>query len=261
MKCFLKLVSILVLIACTPLSIASPIAEDTLYELVVLSGVKSQVESLSGAVLAGMTSRGETSSEKVSIVEESLNSNSMLERLTSNFGKSLTQSEAMELISWYSSNFGARVARAEESGSTGDAQVEMQKMAQQLLSDPARLKKIKEMEKVGSLVDNAIDLQITLALSAATVVHQQKNPNKPLNLDILKNITTSQVNGMRSNIEMSIIISLLYTFRDFNIEELDKYIDTLNTPVMMKFNESMNSGMNIAFNEAIRTIAASFKRD
>jgi len=71
---------------------------------------------------------------------------------------------------------------------------------------------------------------------------------------------TSQLEASKGAIEQSIVVSTLYTFRDFDNDSLKEYIAVLKSPGMKRFNVIGIEGLSTALENAMKNMVTEFTK-
>tara|TARA_R110001592_G_scaffold6853_1_gene37786 strand:- start:759 stop:1559 length:801 start_codon:yes stop_codon:yes gene_type:complete len=241
---------------------AEKIEEGTINELIVLSGIKSQIEDLPTSVVA-MIHQGfpnlsnEKKNELAVIFGKVFNSDLVLKDIASDMQKNLTENEAKEVITWYESNTGNRIARAEEDASTPQAMIEFQKAAPQLMTNSELMATVQKLLEQTKVIEETIDIQETVMLATMVGMSQVRNPEQDINVEQLKSIVTMQIDQAKSGVEQMVAAQLAFTYKDIDKASMNEYLSALESPAMKKFNNSNANGLRIALSNALDRLLSS----
>ena len=90
------------------------------------------------------------------------------------------------------------------------------------------------------------------------------NPEQPVHIEAFKSRILAQEQQLKANIEQLVIVSYVYSYKDIDIDSLEKYVEFNERPNTRHFNDSVIKGMKYALNESndkmATSLAATFKR-
>jgi len=261
MKRFQQSVYLLMLLVFVNLATAASVKEQTLNQLLMLSGIETQMQDLSEGIKAGVLASSGGSSEFSGKFEELFNQLVSPEQIYSGVMEQvrevLTEAEAQSLITWYESNLGNRLARAEEFASSPEGMTQMQAMSEKISADAPRMELASRLAKAGGVIEKGMKTQNSIMLAIQVAASKLLSPNEPIALEALRQALIEQQPRIALYVEQSILVGLAYTFRDFNEVELSAYIEILKQPAMQKYNNSGLKGTEIALEKATKVMAAS----
>jgi len=240
---------------------AEAVKDATLESLMVLSGINSQIQDIPVGVKAGvLASRGGVSSGKDThfdkAVDQLFNADQIQAEVYREVAKAISEQDAQKLLTWYESNLGNRIARAEEYAATPQAMAEMQATVQVLMSDETRMPIARKLMETGDILDKGLQMQQSMMTAVQVAATKYLKPNDKVALDEISKMIEAQQPRVQQIIEQSILLNIAYTFRDFEIAELESYIETLKKEEMQKFNSGALNGMVIALEKAAKEMAS-----
>ncbi len=100
-------------------------------------------------------------------------------------------------------------------------------------------------------------LQENTEVAVFTALSTIMNPGQSVNIERFKDQVSAQEQQKRANIEQLVILSLVYSYRDLNMDSIEKYVNFLKRPITRKFNDSVIKGMMYALNQSIDNVAKS----
>lgn len=265
MKKVAQVVLMLVIIFATSIVWSGEISSDSLNRLMTLSGLRKQVAEFPGMFRAGMEQAQQQGSqipdaefdEMIKSINGAFQPSEILNTIGIEVKKSISESEARDLIAWYESDLGREITKAEEDASTPDAYQEMISEAQSLLADEKRVELAKKLESLINNVDMTMCLQEEVGIAVFTAISKVVNPNQPVPIEAFKSQTLAQEQQMRANIEQLIILSIVYSHKNIDIDNLEKYIKFNGRPHTKHFNDSVIKGMKYALSKSINKMATS----
>ncbi len=251
-----KTLSILLLFSLSLFVYADKVEDNTVFELLVLSGLKSQVESLPATIVALIQqSTPNLSNEKKKQAEvlfaDVFNSDLVLSDVSNEIKKTLTEQEAKQVLAWYESNTGSRIARAEEYASTPKAMMEFQKIAAEIMSNSELMSTAQKLSDELKLVEESVEFQKTVMLATMVGLSKADQPDKPVDIEQLEGFVDMQLGQAKSQIEQMITAQLAFSYKDIDKSSMAQYLDVLKRPSMKKFNASNAEGTKTALNKAL----------
>jgi len=251
-----RILSILILFSLSFFGHADNVEDDTLNGLIVLSGLKSQVEDLPATIVAmiqqGVPGLSQEKKKEAEVLFGAIfNPDLILKDVSNEIKKTLTEKEAKKVIAWYESNTGNRIARAEENASSPEAMMEFQKVAPELMANSELMSTVQKLLDETNLIEETLGFQETVMLATMVGMSQARNPEQPVNMEQLKGIVTTQLQQAKSSLEPMIAAQLAYAYKDIDKASMTEYLDALKSPAMKKFNNSDIEGARIALNKAL----------
>ena len=245
--------------------VSAQISDKTIDKLISLSGLSKQLEQLPGTVRAGiMQARQQGMSipdaqftEMADIVSNSFAPPFMLKAIHSEIKSNVTASDSKQLIEWYESKIGKRITQTEENASTPDAYKKMLTEAKSLLANENQMAIARRVEKAINSVDMAMQMQENAGIAVYTAIVTAANPGKQVDVEPFRAQLTSQRQQIRARMEQLILLSLVYSYKDVDVDTMNKYIAFLESPKTQKFNASVMKGMSEAIKLSTELMAQS----
>lgn len=240
---------------------AAAVKEESINDLLVLSGLKNQIEAVPSTVIA-MIQQGlpglpdQKKKDLESVFGNVFNPDLVLKDVAIEIGKAMTEQEANDVIAWYESNTGGRIARAEEESSTPQAMMEFQKVAPTLAENAALMTTVQELLEATKLIEKSIEIQEMTMLATMIGMSQASQPEQPVNVDRLKSIVSMQINQAKASLEQMLTLQLAFAYKDIDKASMNEYLTVLKSPAMQKFNDSNVEGSRLALSKAIDRLLA-----
>ncbi len=168
--------------------------------------------------------------------------------------KKVTEPEATKLIAWFESDLGKKITQAEVDASTPAAQQDMINQAQTLLGDKDRMAFAQKLDKLLHATDERIKFQERNATAMLTAVSAKQNPGQQVSADDVKKLKQKIATALehsRPNLEMATAVSFAYTYRNIDMESLNKYSAFLSSPAARHFYDSSRAGMANGLDQAV----------
>ena len=240
---------------------AEKVQESSVNDLMVLSGLNSQLAELAPTLISMIQqSMPDLSAEKKKQMEtvfgKVFNPDLILKDVSSELSKSLSEADAKKVIAWYESNTGARIARAEEAAFSPQAMMEFQKVAPELMKDTELMATVQELMDATGIIEKSLEIQEISTLATLIGMSQARNPDQPVNLDALKQMVSMQLEKAKGSIEQMMALQLAFSYKDIDKASMQEYLQVLKSPAMQKFNNSNIEGSRIALNNALDRLLA-----
>jgi len=238
---------------------AENISENSLNRLMSVSGINKQIEKYPAIIWTGYkkatqngTKISEAESKKINrSIDDAFAASEILHAIRADIKNNISESEARDLIAWYESDLGRKITKAEEYATTTNAYNEIRKNAKVLLSDEKRVKIAQKIDHLTNASDLAMQLQTrttqAIFIAAATAI----NPNLLIRLEPLMAKISSQEQQIRENTKQFIVLSFLYSYKDLDESEMEKYMAFFERPNTIKFNNSIKNSMTLALDSSV----------
>jgi hypothetical protein len=141
------------------------------------------------------------------------------------------------LLDWYGSALGERLTAAEVAAAAPEAQEDMVRSVPELMADPERVARAQRMARINDITDFVIAQQRRSMMATALLVSEFAAPGETPDLDLLSDQLDEMEPAMRMQVMQSMLAGYLYTYRDFTLEEIDRYLAFLETEASRTFTE------------------------
>jgi predicted transcriptional regulator len=235
------------------------VSDNSLNKLLDLSGITKQVDQFPGVIKAGLAQSRQQGAAMpdaeygllVTSVDESIVPTQIIAQIRASLHESINQEEANQLLSWYESDLGKEITRAEEKASTPEAYQEMMQSAQSLMQDLERLEYAMRFDMSLGLTRMAMDLQKHSGIAVYSAIMTTLQPDVPLDLEPLKAQMKAERAQVREALQQMIHISLIYSYKDLGIDKLKDYEIFLHKPATKKFTKSVIDSMRQALKTSV----------
>ena len=268
MKPIMKLTILLIILLIPTLAISAHVSKGSLYKFMDVSGINKQVAELPSMLQAGLQQGRQQQQQKLpeqlftAIVDASAKAfdpKPFLAHIGNEIRVGITEGDAITLIRWYETPLGKEIVATEVAASNPTALQDMLANAQTLMADDEMMAKARKIDRLVGATDMVIELQSKIALATFTAGATAQNPGQKVDIAGFKKQMNAQSQQIRTNSEMTILLSFVYTYKDLDPVKLDKYIAFLTTPEMQKANASVQNGMTAAFIKSINHMAKELK--
>ncbi|HSG87960.1 MAG TPA: DUF2059 domain-containing protein [Pseudomonadales bacterium] len=162
----------------------------------------------------------------------------------------LAPEEVAGQLDWYRSDFGSRIAAAEVAASAPEANAEMMSVAARLMGDAERVARATRMIELAGVTDYLVATQMRVSGAVFLLVTSQMPAGAAPELADFQAQLEASEPAMRFQMNQVMLASYLYTYRDLSIDELDRYLAFLETPVtrrstgaLVKVMQDVNDGL------------------
>ncbi|MCK5684996.1 DUF2059 domain-containing protein [bacterium] len=265
MKRIIKLTAIIIILFVASTVWAEKITDKSLDKLMDLSGMNKQFSGISGMIVMGMEQArkqtpiiGDKEFENIKRVSaEAFSSEKILKILKAELKKKISEAETKNLFAWYESDLGKKITAAEVKSSTPMAYQEMMQNASVLLKDVERVKLAQKINSFISSSDMIVQLQMKTSIAVFVAISIAMEPDKKVNLKAFKKNLKAQKPQFVKQAEQMTILSLVYSYRDIDVKDIEKYIKFIKNPGTKNLNESGIRGIKKAINHSIKLMAKS----
>ncbi len=173
--------------------------------------------------------------------------------------QSVSEQDAGTMLAWYDSPLGKKISRAEDDSETPQATRDMAKSAQKLMADKQRVAFALKLDQLLHMTDMSIQVQANTRVAMLVAFSTKKNEHQPANLKALRNRITAGLQKKRYKIRQSVVLSVLYAYRQIDMKALEQYRAFLGTPAALSFNQALMAGMDAGMSRAIDHLARSLE--
>jgi hypothetical protein len=238
---------------------AGDISNASINKLMALSGLNKQIAEMPAAVQAAIAQEKQRNPslpdarlrEVQRAIEKGFQPSVILNSIKAQLKNDLSERDAKYLLSWYQSDLGKRITRAEEAASTGESLREMMTNSQRYLADRDRVWMAKRLDFLMGGTDKMVRMQMDTSLAVFSSLSTALNPGQPVNIKAFKAQLSSQEPQIRASAEQFMVLSLVYSYKDVDLASLEKYADFLQQPITSRFNECVFKGLDNGFQQGV----------
>ncbi len=266
MKKISLIASIALMVCAASQSWAGDITENSVSQLMTLSGVNKEVSHYPefinmGLEQARLQAKAQQQKSPISDAEFTQMKSAMtaafqpadiLHAIGGEVKNGVSEADAKTILEWYQSELGRKITKAEDDAANPAAYQKMAQSAQSLMADEKRVDFAKRMDKLLKVTDKMMQLQENLAV--AMFVAFSTASNQPANAAEFKAKISPMVQQQRANFEQAMILSNVYTYRDLDMASLEKYMAFLEGAETMRFNESVHKGMAAGLDQSVTKV-------
>jgi hypothetical protein len=248
---------------------AAPAAPDPARQatdLLELSGLEAQLESLPPQVLQGIQSSPlqlgpDLGGKLVALVQEEYAPERVRRDIVARLATEMDADRATRAIEWFRSPAGTRLRRAEEAASTAEAMAGMQAFARRLaLSGPTpeRLALVTRIDTASRSTDLVLDTIFSTALAVALTLGAAQESAATAE-EIMGEFEAPRAQ-MRPEIQETVRISYLYAYRDLTDAELDAYATFLESDPGRWYSRAVSRAFLGALTGSAKRLGTGFRR-
>lgn len=265
-----NLLLVVILLFAPSLSYADA-SDESIKKLLELSGLTMQVDQFPALIKEGMAQAKQQGnpipdseySSLINSVDESISPSEIIEGVRVSLNKSITEKEAQKLLSWYESDLGKEITRAEKNASTPEAYRQMMQSAQSLLENSEQVEFANRLDALLGATDITMDIQEHAGIAVYSAMMTAMQPDEPLNTESFRRQMNAASAQTRSSVKQMVTISFVYAYQNIEKNNLKKYEKFLNDPTTKKFNktitDSMSRELKLSVSKWADTLAKIFK--
>jgi len=260
MKQYLKKTSLVFLLLFSSLSYAE-ISDKTINTLLDLSGLTEQISQYPEVFKSGIEQAKQQGTPFpddgyqliIQKMEESTLSKDIIERISYSLKQSLSEEEGEELLTWFKSDLGKEITKAEEDAGTAEAFQNITEMAEDLLTKTEKVAFAKRLDALIGATEMNMDIQENTGIAVFSIIMTLLQPDVPLDLAPVKAQMDSVRAETKATVEQMITASMVYTYQNIDDKKLAQYEEFLKKPTSMKFNksvtENLGKGLEVSFSK------------
>ncbi len=235
---------------------AAGLKDETMDELMILSGTQTQAQDMLSSIRTLVRSRSGEAAQHVDLLEQMIQPDQLVSDVRAALKSNLSEEEAQQVLKWYSSNLGNRIAAAEEAAASPQAMQEIQAMAAKLVTDTEKMAMASELIDASGFYDTSMNTQAVMSLVAEVMSVKQAGAEGGVDVDHIKRFIAKQQAAMQAQLKNFLQIMVAYTYRDFSKDELNRYKEVLQSPYMKKFNQLGQDASLASIEGMVRKLAA-----
>ncbi len=251
---------------------ARDVSPASLHRLLVLSGTAQQVQQIPVLLRLGLQEakqrvelQAKTPSKKAAFaieftqIEQVMNTTfrpaDIMRIIAQHVTHNVSEQDARAMLAWFQSPTGRRISQAEENASTPQAYRQMIASARTSLANRPRVHFAIELDKLLHITKSAMTLDENNALAMFTALAGAAHPGHPVPTKAFRETIAQKLQQARPKFEMLTIITSVYTYRHIPMTSLHKYLTFLKTPGAMRFNKSLQRGLETGIRQAMTKLA------
>jgi len=199
----------------------------------------------------------ETMDEMIASVEKNFAGEKLEQRALTIIESSWDQGHAEKILTWLRSPEGRQITKLEEASNTREASREIEAFAMELETVPPpadRLALIEEVDRAVDATRHSLDAYLATMLAVGITVNSTSSAATDLDIDALSAQVETARAQIREPLHQSLLVAMLYTYRDVPEQDLHKYIDVMDSDAGRWYNETISA----AFSETVRDVALGF---
>lgn len=230
---------------------AAPVSDQTVAQLLELSGARTQLASFPDQVMAGMDAGSQQRPGMADInlqrVQASMRAafdlEDLLTPLRAALKRELSEADAGKLLAWMRSDSGRRITRAEEATAAPSALQDMLAQLDAVRRDKLRLAFAHRIDGLMGVTDMTLRVQEYTGVAVHAALLNAEQPDPALDPEDYKRQVRAHLAGARPATEQMVTLSLAYAYRDIPVAELASYERFLGTPEATRFYRASMAGM------------------
>ncbi len=164
----------------------------------------------------------------------------------------MEESELQEILAWYQSDLGKRVAQEEKLASTPEAAEIVARDQKVLLDQFQRAGFASNIEKLSNATDFAIQFRTEMTMASRTAAAASQSIGDVINPEQFRDPVSANMLRDRSALKERIVASYIYSHRNIGLRDLIKYEMFLSTDATVKFNRLLLKALGDSFRGALK---------
>ena len=207
------------------------------------SGLDEQIPQISQGIVSSFTQFQERIPQEVkgkfyNIILLSFDENDMYQVVRKEVEKNVSLNEAKDMLPWYKSVIGMEITDIEKSSGHNPSERQMMmEQKEELFSNKNRLELIEKIDKQYHGTEFALDVQIAVMRSSLKTMKSEIPEKK------LEEYLSEMREKMKPSMHEMSLLSMLYSYKDIEEDDLRKYINFLEKTTTQSFLKSVNKGM------------------
>lgn len=112
-------------------------------------------------------------------------------------------------------------------------------------------KNLSDIEVLMGITDMAMKIQEYSVIATYSALMSALQPEQPLNIEAYKSHIALQLAQARPNIEQLVIASMVYSYKNIDLADLEKYKVFINDSQSSQFSKKVVDGMTIGLEKCI----------
>lgn len=238
-----------------PLLADAAIEELLARQIYSTSGARTQLESVALQVPADVREAAEESksaqrvpADKMETVARSAYGVENTEKvLIAQLQAQLQPAEAQEVLGWLQSPLGRKFTELGVQASRPDEQLKLQQYAQAIVDKPPPEPRVALMESLQKGMHlTEISTQLLMHMRLASGIVLLENPHDEKAIRRLRDSSAVDRAQMTSEVGALMLVVLMYTFRDVEDADVQRYVDFCNSPAGARYYQAVSGGIDRA---------------
>jgi hypothetical protein len=246
-----------------PISAAAVDREALVKDLIKLSGLEQQIKQIPQQVLIGFEKDGKKLPPAQyqtlrRMLNQSFNPVALQTHVHKRLRAELDPVVAKKSLEWLKSDLGRRITKLEEAASTPQALKELQGYAAHLKASPPsqeRLTLARQVDFATHATENNVEIIEASTFSIAAAMDATLPQDKRQGQDRLRILTDRQRPKWREASQDMTLVSLLYTYQRLTDQELERYVEFLETDIGRQYNNAASDALKDALYVAIERMS------
>lgn len=195
------------------------------------------------------------------LVSNSFRSADIEQQIASDLDEQLSDEQLVAVRDWYQTPVGQKISAAEIAASAPSAWQEVRARAPELnqkYKGTERARLFDRFDRASRATESAVDTAIAVQLGLATAMAAFSNDS--VHYDELKQRIESQRAMLRGVVGQQVYDSYLYTYENIGSQEMDLYLDFLESPAGTAFSGVVTSSVQQAVTDPIEALGSQLVR-
>lgn len=253
------LLALLISCSVSPAWTAPSPNDNSIQNLMRLSGLEQQIRQIPSQVVLGFDRQGrklpvEQHTALRRALTDSFNSSRMERQVFQELQTGLRPEVVERTLAWLRSDLGRKVTLLEEESSGSKAMEELQAFVQQLQkTGPAqdRLQLVRRLDQAANATELMLDVTESMLISTASAYEATLPAAQRVGLDRIRVQISQQRSTWRPQVQNQIVVTMLYTYRSLSLKELEAYVTFLETEHGLEYSSQASAALKHALDLSI----------
>lgn len=181
-----------------------------------------------------------------SAIRKAFTTDTFDKHLTRELARKMSQESIQAMLTWYESPLGSRVKQAEIDNSLLTEESRFDAFVQKLSNsgvDSQRELMIFRLDEAMQSTDSAVDMMISIQVAFNVSLSRFLPESERLSSSDIQTLAKQNYAGMRTQYRNQTREVLLFTYQDFNNDELEQFHDALESVAGQEFVVAINEGL------------------
>ncbi|HEY9033805.1 MAG TPA: DUF2059 domain-containing protein [Pseudomonadales bacterium] len=238
---------------CLPALAASPVSQ-----LMALSGLNDQIDSIPAGIQAGIAQSGDMEDPDMQALSDTMMTIFSAERLKQQTAQylatTLDKADIEQVLDWLNSPLGRRITRLEVDSSAPESMADMQAMLPVLMQDSQRLALMADLDRATM----ASEATVSMMLSIQKAMLSGMMSNAPADEQMSEADIDQLLANLRPQIEAQyrefVTASMLYTYRVLEEDDIRRYIAFADSAAGRHYHSAAIGAISQAMSEASQAL-------
>lgn len=256
----LRRLTLMALVLASSLADASPLSESVVSESPLGEIIDQYPAMMSEGIREGLKQTGQVDpmvADMVGgIVSRAFSSAAIRQQVVDDLAAKLDDGQLEAVRDWYQTPLGKRIAQAEVAASRPAAWKTIETQGPSLVKKyegTERADTFSRFDRVSRATESTVDTAVAVQLGLASAMSAFSGKEGPT-LEQMKQQIEDQRFMLRGAVEQQVYAAYLYTYEPFSIDEIDQYLDFLETDAGAAYNRVVTNSIQQAILKPVESV-------